>query len=149
MSVTWNSSKQSSHVFLGDRVGDVPDRIAVGDASPIFSALPDLAHALVHVGHEFVEMRAPLALHVARVKEQVHQHGLAAADVAIDVQALDRPARFAAREQPAERGRFARQPVCGEPVLKRTQLLRQGRLRAIGLDLAGGDERGVAISKRV
>ena len=52
--------------------------------------LAELPHALVHVGHELVEMHAPLAPDRRGLEEQVHQHGLAAADVAVDVESLDR-----------------------------------------------------------
>ena len=55
----------------------------------------------------------------AGLEEQIHQHGLAAADLAVDVEALERLAAFVAlAEQPAERGRFARQPMLGEPLLE-------------------------------
>ena len=66
-------------------------------------------------------MRAALADDGARLEEQVHQHGLAAADLAINVKALDRLARalLALAEQPAERRRFAREPVLREPQFKR------------------------------
>ena len=75
--------------LLGDLGGGKPDRIVAGDLA-VLQLLPEHAHALVHVGHELVEMRAALADHRACLEEQVHQHGLAAADVAEDVEALER-----------------------------------------------------------
>ena len=102
MSVTWNSSKQSSQLSSAISAGGEPDRIVVGDLA-VLQLLPEHAHALVHVGHEFVEMRAALADHRARLEEQVHQHGLAAADVAEDVEALGGVVVIAAAEQPADR----------------------------------------------
>src|SRR4051812_48680120 len=103
-------------------------------------------HALVHIGHEFMEMRAALALNRARFEEQVHQHGLAAADLAVKVEALERLLRLLPAEQPAERGRFARQAMRGEPRLE----LRQGGdgdlLRGVAFDLSGGDKGRVALA---
>src|SRR5262245_51490680 len=67
--------------------------------------LPEGMDALVHVDHELVEVCTALARDRARVEEEVHQHRLAAPDVAIDVDALDRLLRVApaGTKQPAER----------------------------------------------
>ncbi len=130
--------------FLGDGGGGALDRILVGQRA-VLDLLPIDVNALMHVGHEFVEMHAALALHRAGREEQVHQHGLAAADLAVDVKPFQRRAGLLAlAEQPAERGRFARQPALIEPVRERRQLRRQHRLAGIGLDFSGGDERRVA-----
>ena len=128
--------------LLADLVGDVADRVAIRNGAEL-QLMPHLADAVVHVGHEFVEMRPPLPPHFARREEQIHQHGLAAADVAVDVEALHRAGRLAAREQPAERGRLARQPVLRQRLLQRRQPADELGLGGVGLDLAGGDERGV------
>ena len=140
MSVTWNSSKQSSQspramAAAASRIGSSPL------ISPRFDLLPERVDALVHVGHEFVEMHAALALDRRRREEQIHQHGLAAADLAENVEALDRLLRALARaEQPAERGRFARQPMLGEPRFERASWSTHRFLGGVALDLSGGDE---------
>ena len=55
-----------------------------------FYFLTDQINTLVHVEHEFVEMRTAFSLDRTRVKKQIHQHGLAATDLAVDIKALDR-----------------------------------------------------------
>ena len=111
----------------------------------VLDVLPVDVDALVHVGHEFVEMDAALALHRAGLEEQVHQHGLAAPDLAVDVKPFQRRAGLlAAAEQPAERGRFARQPMAVDAPFERGQLLREHGLAGIGLDFSGGDKGRVA-----
>ena len=109
MSVTWNSSKQSSQRLLGDRAATSRIGSSLVDLADL-QRVAKLAHALVHVGHEFVEMRPPLALHRRGLEEQVHQHGLAAADIALDVQALDRLPALAARRT-ASRARTISSPA--------------------------------------
>ncbi len=102
MSVTWNSSKQRSQLSSASAAAVSP----IG-SSPLPSGLvlfAEVPHALVHVGHEFVEMNAPLALDRRGLEEEVHQHGLAAADLAVNVESLDRLLlALAGAEQPAER----------------------------------------------
>ena len=83
--------------FLGDLVRGRAGSDRRRSISPSLILLPEHPHALVHVGHELVEMRAALAHHRRRLEEQVHQHGLAAADVAVDVQALGDRRRCRAR----------------------------------------------------
>ena len=129
--------------FLGERVGNEADRVAVRDAA----GLHLLAHAvepLVHVRHELMEMRAPLALHRARGEEQVHQHGLAAPDVAVNIKPLDR-AFVAFREQPAQMRGLAGEPMMREPRLEPRQPGRDGLLRGVAFDLAFADEGGVSL----
>ena len=80
------------------------DRIPAGVLAG-FHLLPERVDALVHVDHEFVEMRAAFSLDRARIVEQIHQHRFAAPDVAIDVNAFEsRLLFFAGRKQPAQRG---------------------------------------------
>ena len=89
--------------LLRQLAGHEFDRILAGMLA-LFHLLPERINALMHVDHEFVEMRATLALHGARLEEQIHQHGLAAPDLAVDVEAFDARLLFgAAAEQPAER----------------------------------------------
>src|SRR5882724_10005540 len=93
----------------------------------------------MHLGHEFVEMGAALVLDMALLKEQIHQHGFAAADVAMNI----KPARrrlVLVSEKPAEQALLAQRPVAREPVLERAEGLRGERLRGFGLDRAGGDQ---------
>jgi len=79
------------------------DRILGGVLAELH-LLPYRMNALVHIDHEFMEMGAALALDRARFEKQVHQHGLAPPDVAVDVEALDpRLAFLAAAKHPAER----------------------------------------------
>ena len=112
------------------------DRILAGMLAE-FHLLAQRVNALVHVDHEFVEMRAALAQHRARLEEQIHQHGLAAADLAVDVKALDRRLLvLAAAEQPAERGRFARQAILDDPRFQPRQPVDDGELRGVALDFA-------------
>ena len=89
--------------LLGQLLGDEMDRIfALVFAG--FHLLPDGMDALMHVEHEFVEMGAALALDRRGLEEKIHQHGLAAPDLAVNVEALDgRQVALAAGEQPAQR----------------------------------------------
>ena len=83
-------------------------------------------------------MRAALVGDRAVLEEQVHQHGLAAADLAVNV----KPARrlVLVGKQPAEQPLLAHRLVTRKPLLQRAQRLDGARLRGIGLDRAGGDE---------
>ena len=94
----------------------------------------------MHVGHEFMKMRSALANDWARLEEQVHQHGLAAADLAENVEPLDRIlAALPRAEQPAERGRFACKPMFAQPPIKRVKFPKDCLLGDIPFDLAGRD----------
>ena len=67
---------------------------------------------IVRICHEVVEMRAALARHRHQLVEHVHQHGLAAADPAVNVEPLDRlPRAPAFGEQPSERTGLRFQPL--------------------------------------
>ena len=107
MSVTWNSSKQSSHASSKIAPRGQDHRIGVGDRAA-GDLLTKAVHPLMHVRHEFVEMRAALVTDRARLEEQIHQHGLAAADLAVDVKPLDLVRLLAVAEQPAEQSALAR-----------------------------------------
>ena len=78
--------------LVGDHGGDRPDRIA---ADPPANDVD----ALLGLGHELVEMDAALGDSGGEREELVHQHGLAAADLTVDVE----PARHsvAGSEEPA------------------------------------------------
>src|SRR3954453_3249747 len=92
----------------------------------------------MHLGHEFMKMRAALVKHRAMLEEKVHQHGLAAPDLTVDVKSARR--LILVGKQPAEQTLFARRLVTRKPLLQRAQRLDGARLRRIGLDRAGGDE---------
>ena len=137
MSVTWNSSKQSSQLSskiacavsaMTSRIGDLAAR----------DALAVVVDALMHVGHELVEMRAPLVLDATVLEEQIHQHGLAAADLAMDVEPVRRLVLVAA-EQAAEQALLALRLVAREPLVERRIGLGDLGLRGIRLDGAGCD----------
>ena len=100
MSVTCSSSKQISRASVRQRLGDVRDRIAR-------HLLRAAADAVVHLGHELVEMHAPLGAKADRLEEQVHQHGLAASDGAKNIEPLGR--RRGAAEQACKTGASRRQ----------------------------------------
>ena len=85
MSVTWNSSKHSSHASSKIAFAVSADHVGIGNLAAR-DVLPVGVDALMHLGHEFVEMRAALVRDRALLEEQIHQHGLAAADVAVDIE---------------------------------------------------------------
>jgi hypothetical protein len=64
-------------------------------------------------------MHAALAHHRARLEKQVHQHGLAAADIAENVEAARRVFVITRAEQPADRVRTPHGAVRGDAFLKR------------------------------
>ena len=70
--------------LVEDCVGCQLDHVAVCNftARDVLAIGVDL---LMRLGHEFVEMGAALVLDRALLKEQIHQHGLAAADLAMNV----------------------------------------------------------------
>ena len=109
MSVTWNSSKHSSQV--SSAIAAAARWIGSCSARAVLDVLPVDVHALMHVGHEFVEMHAALALHRAGREEQVHQHGLAAADLAVDVKPFQRRAGLRGVGRTASRARTTCAPA--------------------------------------
>src|SRR5205085_2246073 len=125
--------------FLSERPRGERNRVVVDLARLDLLAIE--MHALVHVGHEFVKVDAALARHRTRGKEQIHQHGLAAPDLAMNVEALDRA--FLLRvfpEQPAEMGGLAREAMLRETLLQPGQTRCDGLLRGIALGLAFADK---------
>src|SRR5665213_1864749 len=85
--------------IVGDDRGDGTDRVA-------FFGLPRM-DAVMHLDHEGVEMDAPLMRQAQRLVEHVHQHGLAAADRAAEIEPLRRlgDAQAYARRPAAHAGR--------------------------------------------
>ena len=142
MSVTWNSSKQRSQASCA--IADAGEQHRVlAVALAAFHPRAEKMHALMHLGHEFVEMHAAFARHHARFKKQIHQHGLAATDTAVKIKSLHRRLRLAARKHPAERRRLAREMVRRKLVLDVGEFCDRGFLRRIAFDPAGGGEGGV------
>ena len=134
MSVTWNSSKQSSHASSKIACAVSADHIGIVDLAAR-DVLAIGIDALMHLGHEFVKMRAALVRDLRLLEEQVHQHGLAAADLAMDVEPMRRGLVLVGK-QPAEQALLLDRRVAGKPLLQRRQGLRRPLLRRIGLDRA-------------
>ncbi len=127
---------------LGDVGGERRDRVVVALASLAVGALAPAMHGVVHVQHELVEMDPLLALHRRGLEEQIHQHGLAAADAAEQVQPLRR--RVAPPGQPEPRppaGDAGRRAIVGHRVVQALQLLHRQPLRRVGMQRAVADQR--------
>ncbi len=101
----------------------------------------------MHVGHEAVEMRAPLGPDLDRVEEDVHQHRLAAPDRAIDVETAQRLDRL----HPDESGEGAGLCVGAialQPEAQRLEPFGQIRLGGIVFEAVVVDERAVTLRDR-
>ena len=133
---------------MRQRIGDRRDRVLALHGAR-FLRLPPGMHAGVHVRHEGVKMDAALArLDLGGAEEQVHQHGLAAPDLAMDVEAARRGLVGAApAEQPAERGGFAGEAVFANLVEQALEALGDLALGWIGLDRSVADFGGVEIEQ--
>src|SRR5690606_16464639 len=81
--------------LFGERLRHRRDRIPFtgGAGLESLTMTPD---AIMDVGHEVVEMGAPFRFDRDQLEEHVHEHGLAAADPAMDIKADDSLARLAA-----------------------------------------------------
>ncbi len=135
MSVTCSSSKHKQRVARRYDLGDVRDRIAR-------HRLPGVGDQLVHLGHELVEVQAPLRAKGRRLREQVHQHGLAAPDRAEDVAPLG--CRLGAPDQ--RRETLATPPAPQAP----REAVEGGchlRLSGVRFDHAVGDEGPVVVEE--
>src|SRR3984885_5679466 len=124
--------------LVENRRGGERDHITLGD----FAARDVLTKAidpLVHLGHEFVEVRAALVDDGTLLKKQIHQHGLAATDLAMNVEAARRRLVLV-RKQPAQQTLLAHRLVARKPPLEIREGLGSLRLRGVGFDGAGGDE---------
>ncbi len=129
--------------LLGKFGGDKPDRIVAGVLAELH-LLPERVNALVHVEHEFVKMRAALARHRARLEEQIHQHRLAAPDVAVDVETLDRRLRLSRlpNSQPSDEDLRARR-YSAIRASSRASLSTTASCASSLLDSARGDAGGI------
>src|SRR5690349_11391230 len=91
-------------------------------------------------------MGPAFALDRTAVEKQIHQHRLAATDLAVNVKALDRwLVPVAACEQPTERRGFVGRTMLQYPPFERRQFLNDSELRGIAFDPAGGDGGGVTL----
>ena len=145
MSRTENSSKQSSEASLAISAATGRDRILAHGLAALARLAP-LIEAGVDVGHEGVEMSPALARGLHRVEKHVHQHRLAAADRAMDVEAARRLGRL--RAEQAREARWLRLgSVVLQPEGERIELADKLRLRGIGLKAALGDERAIAVGE--
>ena len=134
--------------LFGQRAGDRRDRIVLVHLAAL-QRLAVAIDAIMRVGHEVVEMHAPLAPHRHQLEEHVHQHGLAAPDAALDVEAAHRRMHVAALgEQPAERARLCRDALVADVVDQPVERLRQRRLRGVERNLAARDQMLVALGDR-
>ena len=78
------------------------NRIVIGLA--VLEFLPIDMDTFVHVGHEFVKVNSSFSDDRAGLEKQIHQHGLAAADFTVDIEALERRAgMLTLPEQPTKR----------------------------------------------
>ena len=123
--------------LIEDRIGRKAHRIAVGDFLTL-DLLAKTVNALMNIGHEFMEMRTALIRDGAVIKKQIHQHGLATPDLAMNVKAMHGGCVLV-REQPLQQS-AATGLVAGEAHLKRGKGLDGRCLGRIGLDGACGDE---------
>ena len=98
----------------GDAVGQRRDRV-LGVAMLLLPGMD----ALVRLLHELVEVDPLLPRHIGAGEEQVHQHGLAAADLANQIESLGRVARgFLDRLAAQEAGDEAAALLGGRLVLR-------------------------------
>ena len=115
-------------------------RAAVAAGIPRGTVLMD---AVMHIRHEFVEMRPTLALDRHKREEQIHQHGLAATNPAVDVETArhDGLLGLARRKKPAERARLSGGALGLNGFQQGIEPRRHCSLQWVGLQLAGGDHR--------
>ena len=115
------------------------------------TGLAQVVQAMLHLEHELVEVDAAVRHPGHGVGEQVHQHGLAAPDATMEVDALGRPhgLRLAAEAQAGEKAaaagggcRFRLELAC-QPV----EACRRRLLHGIEADLACVDQGAVALER--
>src|SRR4051812_46680629 len=92
----------------------------------------------MRLGHEGMKVCALLPARCRHRKEPVHQHRLAAADVAMDVGALD-GSRCLAGKEPAERASLGSQAALGEALVQPVEPGDRIDLAGIADDVAGRD----------
>ena len=131
MLVTWNSSKHSSQASAAICAASA----AIGCSAARGPSCCCLVQAVVDLEHEGVEMDPPLALHRRRGEEQVHQHRLAAADAAEDVEAVRRGVRNPGEAEPRPPAAAVGAGVVAlEGAVQAFELLGRQRLDGVGLE---------------
>jgi hypothetical protein len=100
--------------------------------------------ARLNLEHEFVEVHAALLRDRSVGKEQVHEHGLAAAHRAPDVEAMRALRRLRREPEPREKALLLRRRGRhrGKLIVDRLQPGDDLFLHGIGVDFAGGTARG-------
>jgi hypothetical protein len=119
--------------LIRQRLGHRLDRVTALNLAGL-RALPPGVNTLMHIGHEGMEMRAPLALNMQAVVEKIDQHGLAPPDRSPEIKPLDRLGRFLLAEKPAERAALARKSMRFEALGQLIEFLDDGALRRIGIE---------------
>ncbi len=137
MSVTCISSKHSSAVLAAMAAA------TCGIGSPGM-CLARGGDAVVHLGHELVEVSAPLVAEGGGLEEQVHQHGLAAADGTKNVEALGGRLRRARAWQLC---RCALRRQCRRLRASSSSLAATAACAGIGLDRARSDQRAILLAE--
>ncbi len=112
----------------------------------ILARLPVLLDAVMRIGHEVIEMDAPLAPHRRQFKKHVHEHGLATADAAMDVEPLDGRRFRLLGEEPAERARLSGKAIGAERIDQAIQCHDDVLLRRIAGNRASLDQMIIALS---
>ena len=141
MSVTVNSSKHSTQASSASARATG----GIGIVLAHLAALQRLAvavDAVMRVGHEVVEMDAPLAPHRHELEEHVHQHGLAAPDAAMDVEPAHRRLRCRGAWRTASRA-SSTSPRCRLSQISsisRSSACASRYLRRVARDLAALDQ---------
>ena len=136
MSVTCISSKHSKADLAAS------SRATRGMGSPR-TFLRAASDAIVHLGHELVEVNAPLRPERGGLEEQVHQHGLAAPHRHEDAGALRRRLPLAQQSRKTGAPPPLAQTAGGSPSSSRGG----DRLRGIGRDHTVIDERAILIEE--
>ena len=129
------------HRFFGDGRGDRRDRVA----GPGF--LAGGMEPLLDLAHELVEVHAPLRQRRGDGKELVHHHGLAASDLAMNVEPARRW-RAAGGEDPAKGAPLGGETTLGERSIETIEPVGKGGLSGIAAERPGRDQGPVAGRER-
>jgi len=97
-----------------------------------FDALTVGVDAVMHIGHEVLEMHALFVRRGGGLQHQIHQHGFAAAHRAIEIEPLGRLGLAAQAAEKAGRLRL----IGGQKLAERIHLGECVALRLVGLDRA-------------
>ncbi len=103
--------------------------------------------ALMRLGHELIEVHAPSTGGRRAFIEHIHQGRLAAADIAMDVEALGRVRYIAAKAKAEDTARPG--PIDLQGAVKPIEHMSGARLCFVGLELAGVEPCPIAFDRRV